>query len=560
MGNVLFGQKRNLLNIILFRVVAYWCGNLCSEKKPGVVFSKSLEPVYIFAPLSYSPTGRNQVAKSQFNTGGIVMQKQMFFYVLWICLGGVCLPEASGQYLSSEQVRQDIASLRRILFKVHPFPDAYISKDSLLAILTRMDVVAGDSIRRLEWEKQVRSLLVDVGCGHTYLSLKPSSSRHKPPSFLLPMRFFSSGGRIWVREVRDTAGRLPLHPGDEIVAINGHGASELLQVFYRHQPADGYNRTFMERVCNKEFFLNHLYQKYFSGDSLQSVTWINGAGETRHAAIGGLRAKQLAGEEGTSGDTTIQIVYKAKKGPQYFYYQKSERGQIGVLRIAAFKGKGNRMYRRAVRDMNHKGVKYCVIDLRDNTGGSYSSSVHIARHVADRPFVAHMNRRMFRSWRDVTLRAAFSRIPAFLLVDIFSPTRRWIKQGHLHFRIKYKPFKGEKHYNGKVFVLLNGMSFSASSQAATYIQACSDAEIIGTETGGSAFANNGMQIPLYRLKGSGMHIHVPQVHLDYGLGTDRGHGVRPVHRVEYRIQDVLEGKDLEWEVVLRRIDELNQKR
>ena len=122
------------------------------------------------------------------------------------------------------------------------------------------------------------------------------------------------------------------------------------------------------------------------------------------------------------------------------------------------------------------------------------------------------------------------------------------------YRLRYKPNR-RVHFDGQVLLLTNGLSFSASSQTATYLKAVSNTISIGEETGGGAFANNGMQIPAFKLPASGLRIRVPQYHLDYRLGTDNGHGVMPDIPVQYQIEDVLNDRDLEWEAALRWIKE-----
>jgi C-terminal processing protease CtpA/Prc len=132
------------------------------------------------------------------------------------------------------------------------------------------------------------------------------------------------------------------------------------------------------------------------------------------------------------------------------------------------------------------------------------------------------------------------------LLRVFPPK---IKHGKTYRTIKYKPSK-KRHYNGQVFVLINGMSFSASSQTATFLKENSNAIIIGEETGGGSRAINGMQIPVLRLPESRLLIHIPQVHLKYQLGKDEGKGVMPDIPIHYTLDDVLAHKKLEWEAVL----------
>ena len=470
--------------------------------------------------------------------------------VLFLCL--FLHFSSQAQMLSRRAATQDVRSLERILFKVHPAPDAYISSDSLKMALKDLLDFTGDSISRIEWEKRVRPLLIRIGCGHTYIPGGSRVKKSKKPLFFLPFRAFSQNGRVWAMNSIDTSGRNPILPGSEVLSLNGVDISVILERMYLHQPSDGYNRTFGHRLPNKDLAFNHLQAKYFCRDSIQTATWRAPSGELHSGNINGLPLKQLAGVPAQKEDTTLQIVHSTKKGEQYFYYRNGH-PEIGVLRSTEFRGKGTKLYNKMVLDLNKTNAQYLVIDLRDNTGGSYSGSVNLVRHFATQPIKIKMNRRLFRSWHDQPILNYPNRLLAFLMFDVVSPKRRWIKDGRLHYSFKYKPYKAKYHFDGQVFVLTNGLSFSASSQTSAYLNALSNAIFIGEETGGGAWANNGMQIPIYKLKGSGIKLRIPQMHLDYQLGKDIGRGIEPDIRVQYHIDDVLSGRDLEWEAVMEHI-------
>lgn len=454
------------------------------------------------------------------------------------------------QKFSHQQISRDAKALERILFKVHPQPFAYISADSIRQRLLAMQEFEGDSIAALEWEIRVRRLLISVGCGHTYITGKaPSKKSARKKRYALPFRVFTDGNKAWVVGNVDSTGKVPVPPGAWLMEIDNKPVDSLLGVMHLHQSTDGYNRTFNERLLNKDLIFNYLYMKYFSGDSLHTVSFLTPDKQLMSTTVKGIRDKDLYTPD-PGRDSTIKILYRTGKGDQTFYYQAGH-PEIGVLKINAFHGKGTRLYKKAVRNMKKNKAKYLVIDLRDNTGGSFSSSVNLIRHVADKPFSMRVHRRMFRSWRHQSLFNHWNRFNAFLMFDIFNPNPRWIKDGKMVYKLKYRPYRKRRHFDGQVFVLTNGLSFSASSQTATYIKELSDAIIIGDETGGGAAANNGMQIPLFKLPESGLRVRVPQFHLDYRLGPDQGRGVMPDIPTPYTIEDVLKNRDLEWEAVYK---------
>jgi hypothetical protein len=472
----------------------------------------------------------------------------MRFFILGTLLGclSLLLP---AQQLSHSQVLRDAHALERIIYKVHPAPYAYISKDSIQERFRAMTAFEGDSLSAKEWEIRVRHLLISMGCGHTYVAGKKRKKLPPTNRFALPFQIFSDSTRAWISGMADSVQKAGIPIGAELVALDNQPIEKVLEKLHHHQSTDGYNQTFGRQLLNKKLLFNYLYIKYMAHDSLHIVTWKDKTGLINVDTIAGARDKDLYSDN-AERDTILKILYHTGKGDQYFYYHPQQ-PEIGVLNIKAFHGKGSKLYRQAVKDLKKTHAKYLVIDMRDNTGGSFASSVNLIRHVANKSFQLRLHRRLFRSWHDQSLLNHLNRFSSFLMFDVFNPNLRWIKHGNVVYCLKYRPYCRRLHFDGQVFLLTNGLSFSASSQTATYIRAVSNAVIIGDETGGGAFANNGMQIPLFKLPASGLRIRVPQYHLDYRLGHDTGRGVMPDVHIQYQIDDILRGRDLEWEATLQ---------
>jgi C-terminal processing protease CtpA/Prc len=463
----------------------------------------------------------------------------------------VCVSTFFAQKISRHAAERDVTALRRILDRDHPAPTAYVSPDSLDRLLADLTRFSGDSIGLRDWEHRIRLALLPIGCGHTYLSANPRARVVKSPS-IFPFQLFVSEGRAWVLAGLDStqAGRLPV--GAEVLRIGGKSMGQLSARLQQHQPSDGYNRTLGERTIRKDLFFNYLHRKYFGADSVNTVVWRTREGLLDSTTIRHVPDNKLASEPPLR-DSTIQILHSAGKGRQVFYFHP-ERPDVGVLKIKSFRGKGKRLYRRAFRAMRKRDTPYLVIDLRDNLGGSFSSCVDLAQYVVDSTIDMRLSRRAFRTWRHQSFWSGPKRVAEIFAFDVFNPNLRWLRHGRMNYRLRYRPHRGRRRYDGQVFLLTNGWSFSASSVTATYLQAYSDAVLIGQETGGGARSNNGMVIPAFILPGSDIRLKIPQYNLDYQLGPDLGRGVMPDVPIRYTVDDVLARRDLEWLEVLRQID------
>jgi Peptidase family S41 len=469
-------------------------------------------------------------------------------FVLFILLMGssLALKAQTVVTISHQQAEADVAALRRILYRDHPAPTAYITRDSLDKRLAALLPPDAASIPLKQWEIGIRELLISVGCGHTYVGSNPRVGVLKNPK-ILPMKVFSTDDRMWVVEGLDSAQAQAIPAGAQLVRLNDKPVSEVLKRYMNHQSSDGYNQSLGRRLINKDLFFNYLYRKYFFADTVVNVAWLDSLGEEHSSVVQAVPDRQLKPISTVTRDSSIRILYSTGKGKQYFYVHP-DNPKVGVLRISSFRGKGNKLYRRAFRYMRRHAVDHLVIDVRDNLGGSFSSSVTLAQYLVDSSFSMRLSRPVFRTWRHQPFLNHPRRVGSFLMFDVFNPNPRWIKKGRVHYRLKYKP-KRRWHYEGHAYVLINGFSFSASSLMAAYANERSSAIMIGQETGGGARSNNGMQIPLFKLPGSGIRLRIPQMNLDYRLGKDYGRGVWPDIATYPTIETVRAGRDLEWEAV-----------
>ncbi len=475
------------------------------------------------------------------------MSYSKFLLILALFFSG----SIQAQKISRRNADRDVAALKRIFFKEHPAPFAYIGCDSVNAILNSLTRFEGDSLSLHQWEWRVRELLIRIGCGHTYMTGNPKLIAIKDPK-VLPIDVFLNAQQIWLTGIRDSAQMDAIPKGAEILRINDLTAKEIIERLRRHQPSDGYNTSMGLRTINKPLYFSYFLRKYMLRDTLLRLTWrIENDTSLHQTNVKAIAEKDMIKVKALAADTTRKILFHTKKNQQYFYFHP-QHPDIGVLRSTAFRGKGTSLYKKAFKEMNRRKTPYLVIDVRDNLGGDFTSCMDIVTYISTEKLKMQGSRPLFRTWRHQPFKTVMGRIGAVLYLDVLKLRPRWIKHGKLKQRIQFRPRK-RRHYKGQVFVITNGWSFSASSLMATYLKEQSSAIIVGTETGGGARTNNGLIIPQFVLPGSRIRIKVPQYNLDYHLGPDQGQGVTPHIPTNYTVQDILDKRDLEWEAVLGKI-------
>jgi C-terminal processing protease CtpA/Prc len=109
-------------------------------------------------------------------------------------------------------------------------------------------------------------------------------------------------------------------------------------------------------------------------------------------------------------------------------------------------------------------------------------------------------------------------------------------------------------YKGKVYLLINGGSFSNSGIFASLIQEHKRGLIVGTETGGNNVILCGGE-NYYILPNSRIHVFKATHQMIIATNkTNTGRGVQPDINIETNLQDILLQKDVVMESVLKLID------
>jgi C-terminal processing protease CtpA/Prc len=123
----------------------------------------------------------------------------------------------------------------------------------------------------------------------------------------------------------------------------------------------------------------------------------------------------------------------------------------------------------------------------------------------------------------------------------------WLKKGrwtHYFFALPRK----RNNFNGNVYVITNGRSFSMSGVTASYLKFKAGAKTIGEETGGTQTGSNAMISGRLILPNTGSIVQIPLYHLNHAINVpDTKRGIMPDYPVNYSVFDKIMNKDKEVE-------------
>jgi len=240
---------------------------------------------------------------------------------------------------------------------------------------------------------------------------------------------------------------------------------------------------------------------------------------------------------------------------------------IAVIRIADFvKGNYRKFYKNSFRKLDSLQTKTLVIDLRNNTGGTLREVSYLYSYLADSSYrfvtksevssktslwhiIPFKNKPLWQQSAQTLL------IPSIICWDVYSflLTSKG-KDGKYRFPF---PESGlvhpkEKRFKGKVYVLINGGSFSASSLLSTNLEGSKRETFIGQETGGAYNGCVAGIMPVLTLPKTKLSIRFGLLvcQSPFQSKTD-GHGILPDKEINPTIQDRIKANDPELEWVLK---------
>ena len=401
------------------------------------------------------------------------------------------LPAQSGA-LSRAEMASDLQLLKQELQLRHPNLYTYSDSSAVEAWFAAQIAGLGDSLSQAEAFELVASFSEILQDGHSYVyPPQPHMDAFFQSAPLLPLDLFLDGNRLLVVADHSPA---DIPSGTRLLSINGVSVEALQARILPCIPRDGGNLQYPKHLFYKIF---PAYYSYFHGFPAEfELVYDDGAEKT-------VRVKGMTRAEMRAAGRRRGIELEVDSA-----------GRYAVLRIPAFdsgvlKGEYGQRFKvevkRAFEVLAEEGVPNLAIDLRGNQGGELGNGVFLLRHVMREPFRCV---RRFEGLRKGGVKRLGSRWDGW-----FEP----VKQGH---------------FDGRVFLFVNGGSFSCSAIVAATFARAERGLVLGSMTGGSAYVNSGGPNKQLALPASGILFTIPQT--KYVLREEAeilGLGVKPDREV-----------------------------
>jgi Peptidase family S41 len=458
-----------------------------------------------------------------------------------------------------EKLQQDYLLFRNILEDAHPSLYWYTTKDSL-------DYYFDDGYRHIAdsmTEPQFRTLLSyvisKIDCGHTSVRFSKKYSRYidtaRLPQFPLGIKFWDDTAAVYTNiNRRDSL----LVRGTVIKTINNIPIAAIRDSLFHFMVTDGYSINHKYQTLSNLGNFGGLYQAVYGYTNKFNINYIDSSGVEKNTTIGlyDIRADTAFRRFIRSFRRTTRKERKRNGLFNTRNIQLDTTGSTAYMTVTTFSN-GNKLksfFRQSFRVLDTQHIKNLVIDVRTNGGGNVELSGKLTQYIINHTFKLadslYATRRLSKYEKYIQ-----NTLPAFFFMHFVTKKRA---DGKYHFgyfeRHYFKP-KSNHHYNGNVYILTGGNSFSATTLFANALKGQSNVKLVGEETGGGAYGNTAWFIPDATLPNTHIRFRLPRFHMVMNRNYPKnGRGIVPDIIVKPSVEAIRNGYDVKMEFVKKLID------
>jgi hypothetical protein len=483
--------------------------------------------------------------------------------------------------IAEDKLQSDVDFTYRKLQEFHPNLYWYISKkeldfkfDSLKSSLTK-------PMTRFDFYKKISPVIAAIRDGHMMVFPSTKLMTKKETKALLkrgtgPFSQFDFelfDGKLYV--TKNKSHDKTIKTGTEVVAVNGMNPIALIKEYDALYSSDGYNTTF------KVFSSGRRFSSFYSNENgikdslkfdfkfknnLRTITIKRKKEDTT-----GSHAKKMLQKLAAKDNLKSKAARKKRRVNGYYSVEKNynrnlhfleKDSSIAVMKIRSFKiGDSKTFYKESFRKIAAYGSKTIVLDLRANGGGRLNEAADLYSYLSDSTFV-------FLDKSEVVSKSSLFKGAYFyggsfgvkVLKTIFSPLiysylLLTVHQGHNgknYYATQTRSHKlSQNTFKGKVYVLINGGSFSASSIISSNLKGSKRAFFVGEETGGGANGSIAGFMPRVKLPNTDLQIRIGLMHITpYFKTALDGRGLFPDMEIIPTIEDRINGNDPEMKWIL----------
>jgi hypothetical protein len=449
-----------------------------------------------------------------------------------------------------EQLREDLQVARRALEEGHSGIYRYTPKPQLDRTFDAAARALDRPMNAYEFLRVLAPTVAAIKCGHTGLSLPEALRKEVNTNVpLLPLNVKIIDRRAFV--FRDLATPERRLAGKEIRAINNQPAAKVIARMLAAASGDGDVETSRQARISGLRFGVLLYTLIGAQSPYELTLYDTKTKREEKARLDGLTLAKLA--------EMAKATYPQDEDPTRAAERRYlDDGRIAVMKINGFGGfvdaerKKNLkvFYQESFDEMQQKGTRALVIDLRDNGGGADELGKLLLSYLIDQPF---------KYYDDLVINNDHFEMMKYAARPDFKISDKQAERGaDGKFHATSHPNWGinqpnKPTFTGKVYILINGGSFSTTSEFLSQAHYHKRAVFIGEESGGGYYGNSSGMMPLVTLPNTKVGLRVPLVTYYMAVSGYKAasHGVVPDYPVGHTVDDLIAGRDKDMDLALQ---------
>ncbi len=490
---------------------------------------------------------------------------------LFFCPTLIFSQKLQDKTFTANQLQADFKVLKEALKAVHPALYEFQTPAEFEARCQKVENALKDGMTDLDFLALISSITKTIGCGHTYPYKKYSKAEKKRLKKLalekrdtfnyLPFRGRFIENRLFVGESFDSL----LSPTTEILSIDNHPIAELKQKTFDYPgfSEDGQGER-LAQFYGKIGLLRVVYSIYYPvKDSVELMLQLPEGKISRKFKT--KKSYEFKSErkllDATQWDLKFRKGEVKKKYRRMFnsidFYQHVDRPDVALLNIKAFGGSFKSGYDLVFDYLKAQDTKHLIIDLRGNLGGSIEAVIKLLSQTLTQPHTYTIFKRKIPSIVEESRHKENFLRPFFRKRFLKKKYKEREAEGQTVLARTIKPAI-ENHFDGQLYILTDGGSFSSASIFSAILQNEKNALFFGEETGGAAQLTNAVAYFEPKLNHSRITLNIPIYRINHHVEEgEKGRGIRPDHEIKETITTFLNGKDEVLEKVLSLIGVAN---
>lgn len=450
---------------------------------------------------------------NQLNSKAIILHFLLYISCSIYCFAQQTEFDTTKKY-PVEELKSDLNYLIQKFEKRHPNLYLYTPENEMTTLFDSIRNSINQPLTEREFYNLISILNSKIKDGHSMIlpSIAATEYYNSNCSFL-PFYFYITANSI--RVTMNCSSNSLIKEGSAILSINGKPTEILLSELIKRSVRDGENNTY------PFWILTNYFKEYYS------------------FSYGHPASYQIKFIDAEKGEQTVSIDALKKDSIKYYknlrYTFSESKSDIGkgillyindtistaVLTIKSFdrqilKEKYGQQFsktiNKAFEQIKNKKAENLIVDLRNNQGGDFEPGRELLSYLVKEPIIY-----LEGSSQQRTINPA------------------------------------KNAFQNKVYILINGGSFSNSGIVSSYLAISKRAVFYGEETAGNSTILSGEPIDIVLPK-TGLYCQISTQ--SYHISKDKrdAHGVQPDFLIQPTIESIITGKDEILEAVIAKIN------